>query len=90
MWTTPLLSNRQPPALFGPQAIVAMGAIVVLVANLCLLAAHVGRGGALTPMLLVVDALAAAALILFRQLRKTTQSLIASEARARHPPCTTA
>ena len=35
-------------------------------------------------MLVIVDALAAAAIILFRQLRKTTQSLIASEARAQH------
>jgi len=79
-----LFKSRQTPALFGPQAIVAMGAIVVLLGNLCLLAAHIGRGGELTSMLLVVDALAAAAIILFRQLRKTTQSLIASEARAQH------
>jgi len=79
-----LFQTRQTPALFGPQALVAMGAIVVLVANLCLLAAHIGKPGELTSTLLVVDALAAAALILFRQLRKTTQSLIASEARAQH------
>jgi len=79
-----LFKTRQTTALFGPQAIVATGAIVVLLANLCLLAAHIGQGGQLTSMLLVVDALAAAALILFRQLRKTTQSLIASEARAQH------
>ena len=79
-----MFKTRQTTALFGPQAIVATGAIVVLLANLCLLAAHIGQGGQLTSMLLVVDALAAAALILFRQLRKTTQSLIASEARAQH------
>ena len=79
-----MFQTRQTPALFGPQALVAMGAIVVLVANLCLLAAHIGKPGELTSTLLVVDALAAAALILFRQLRKTTQSLIASEARAQH------
>jgi len=79
-----LLKSRQTPALFGPQAIVATGAIIVLLGNLCLLAAHIGKPGELTSMLLVVDALAAAALILYRQLRKTTQSLIASEARAQH------
>jgi diguanylate cyclase (GGDEF)-like protein len=79
-----LFKPRHTPALFGPQAIVAMGAIVVLLGNLCLLAAHIGKPGELTSMLLVVDALAAAALILYRQLRKTTQSLIASEARAQH------
>jgi len=79
-----LNKSRQTPALFGPQAIVAMGAIIVLLGNLCLLAAHIGRGSELTSMLVIVDALAAAAIILFRQLRKTTQSLIASEARAQH------
>jgi diguanylate cyclase (GGDEF)-like protein len=79
-----LFKTRQTPALFGPQALVAMGAIVVLLGNLCVLAAHIGRGGELTSMLVVVDALAAAAIILFRQLRKTTQSLIASEARAQY------
>ena len=80
----PRHSQAQSPILFGPQAIVAMGAIVVLLANLCLLAVHTGRGGELTSMLVVADALAAAAIILFRQLRKTAQSLIASEARAQH------
>jgi len=79
-----MLRARQSPALVGPQAIVAMGAIVVLLGNLCLLALHTGRGGELTSMLVVVDALAAAAIILYRQLRKTAQSLIASEARAQH------
>src|ERR1700761_4947162 len=79
-----MLKTRQSPTLVGPQAIVAICAIVVLLGNLCLLALHTGRGGELTSMLVVVDALAAAAIILYRQLRKTAQSLIASEARAQH------
>ncbi|MFI4976526.1 MAG: putative bifunctional diguanylate cyclase/phosphodiesterase [Caulobacterales bacterium] len=74
----------KPPRqrLVGPQALVAIASIVVLLATLCVLA--VVRSGALTTMLVVVEGLGAATIILFRQLRKTTQSLIASEARAQH------
>jgi diguanylate cyclase (GGDEF)-like protein len=68
--------------LVSPQAIIAIASIVILLASLCVLALN--QSGALATMLLVVEGLGAATIMLFRQLRKTTQSLIASEARAQH------
>src|SRR5579872_659758 len=77
------MSKKNPgQRLVSSQAIIAIASMVVLLASLCVLALN--QSGALATMLVAVEGLAAATIILFRQLRKTTQSLIASEARAQH------
>ena len=77
------MSKKNPgQRLVSPQALIAIASIVVLLASLCVLALN--QSGALATMLVAVEGLAAATIILFGQLRKTTQSLIASEARAQH------
>lgn len=81
-WRNEMFGKKPGYRLISGSALVAIAAIVILLANLCYLA--LSRAAALTPMLIVVDGLAAAAIILYRQLRQTTQSLIASEARAHH------